>query len=77
MTRVINPTTYLFGGCFLVCPDCGRVHWESGTCRGCGAHLIGPWKRSPWVDVTVRTWVILPDGRAELIAPESDPAVAS
>jgi hypothetical protein len=71
MTRVIHPATYTFGDYFLVCPDCGRVRWRSGTCRGCGVRLIGPWNRTATIDETRRTWVIAADGHAQLHALEA------
>lgn len=67
MTRVVRPTGYLTNRYYLVCPDCDRVRWGSGRCPGCGAQLVGPWRRSTWVDTTVRTWVIADDGTAQRV----------
>lgn len=67
MTTVTNPTTYRFGGYFLVCPECHLVRWGSGRCAGCGARLVGPWRRSAWIDPATSNWIINSDGTATLV----------
>ena len=71
MTRVIDPKPPFHANGMLTCPDCGRTHWGSGICRGCGANLIGPHPaRNRLLFVDPRSWLIHEDGSATLWRPD-------